>query len=157
MSNQNPFDLSEMLKKLDPSAMTEQYKELFSKLSVPNLDMSALIEAQKKNVQTLTTANRAMLEGTQALMQRQAEMVQQVAKEASEAAKSLAKSSSPQDAAQKQIQLIEKSVSEALSNFAEISEMARNTQNETTKLMTTRFNESLAELRADIAKLGEGK
>jgi phasin family protein len=54
--------------------------------------------------------------------------------------------------------LIEDSVSKALTNFSEISEMARNTQEETTKLVTTRFNESLAELRANIAKLKpEGK
>jgi phasin family protein len=76
-----------------------------------------------------------------------------VVSEASEAAKSLGGSATPQEAAEKQIKLIEDSVSEALSNFAEISEMVRKTQDETAKLVTARFNESMEELRANIGKL----
>jgi phasin family protein len=158
MKTQNPFDLSDVFKKFDPAAIGEQYKGIFGKFNLPNLDMTALIEAQNKNVQALTAANRAMLEGTKALMQRQGEMVKQVLEEASEAVKSVGSVSTAQDAAEKEIKLIEDSVSKALTNFSEISEMARNTQEETTKLVTTRFNESLAELRANIAKLKpEGK
>jgi phasin family protein len=154
MSTKNPFDLSDMLKKFDATAMTEQYKEFFGKFNMPNLDMTALKEAQNKNVQAMTAANRAMLEGTQALMKRQSEMLKQVVSEASEAAKSLGSSASnPQEAIQNQIKMLEKSVSEALANFAEISEMVKNTQDETTKVMTTRFNDSMAELRSTIGKL----
>ncbi|MCG6863727.1 MAG: AMP-binding protein [Chromatiaceae bacterium] len=47
------------------------------------------IETQSKNVQTLTDANRAILESTQSLLQRQTEMVRQVLEEASEAVKAL--------------------------------------------------------------------
>ena len=153
MKTQNPFDLSDVFKRFDPAAMTEQYKEFFGKFNLPNLDMTALTEGQSKNVQALTAANRAMLEGTQTLMKRQGEMVKQVLNEASEAAKSLASSSTPQEAVTKQIKVIEDSVGEALANFAEISEMVRNTQDETTKLVTARFNESMEELRANIGKL----
>jgi len=153
MSTKNPFDLSDILKKFDATAMTEQYKEFLGKFNMPNVDMSGLVEAQNKNVQALTAANRAMLEGTQALMKRQSEMLKQVVNEASEAAKSLGGSANPQEAMQKQIKLLEKSVSEALANFAEISEMVKNTQNETTKLMTARFNDSMEELRSTIGKL----
>jgi len=153
MKAQNPFDFSELLKKLDPAAMAQQYKELFGKFNLPNLDMTALTEAQNKNVQALTAANRAMLEGTQTLMKRQGEMVKQVLNEASEAAKSLSTSSTPQEAAEKQLKVLEDSVSEALANFAEISEMVRNTQDETMRLVTARLNESMTELRANIGKL----
>ena len=86
-------------------------------------------------------------------MRRQSEMVAQVLEEASEAAKSLGSAATPQDAADKQVKLIEASVSEALANFAEISEMVKSTQDETAKLVTARFNESMEELRSNIAKL----
>lgn len=153
MATQNPFDFSNIFKQFDPSSMTKQYQDFFGKFNVPNLDMSALVEAQNKNVQALTAANQAMLEGAQSLMQRQAEMVKQVLEEASEAAKSLSSAANPQEAADKQVKLIEASFSEALSNFAEISEMVKNTQDETTKLVTARFNESLEEFRANVGKL----
>lgn len=150
---ENPFDLSDVLKKLDPAALTKRYKKSLGKFNLPNLDMAGLIEARHKNVQALTAANRAMLEGTQTLMKRQGEMAEQVLEEASTAMKSLRSSANVQEAAEKQIKVIEDSVSRALANLSEISEMARNTQSETTKVMTDRFNESLAELRANIAKL----
>jgi phasin family protein len=153
MTTQKPFEITDLIKRLDPAAITEQYKALLGKLRLPNLDTTALIETQSKNVQVLTDANRAILESTQSLFQRQTEMVKQVLEEASEAVKSLAGSANPQEAAEKEIKLIEDSVSKALANFSEIGEMVRKSQDETTKLVTDRFNESLTELRASIAKL----
>ena len=153
MTTQKSFEFTDLVKRLDPAAITEQYKEFLGKLRLPNLDTTALIETQSKNVQVLTDANRAILESTQSLFQRQTEMVKQVLEEASEAVKSLAGSDNPQEAAEKEIKLIEDSVSKALANFSEISELVRKTQDETTKLVTDRFNESLNELRASIAKL----
>jgi phasin family protein len=153
MTTQKPFEITDLVKRLDPGAITEQYKEFLGKFRLPNLDTTALIETQSKNVQVLTDANRAILESTQSLFQRQTEMVKQVLEEASEAVKSLAGSANPQEAAEKEIKLIEDSVSKALANFSEISELVRKTQDETTKLVTDRFNESLNELRASIAKL----
>jgi len=153
MTTQKPFDFSEITKRLDPAALTEQFKELLGKLSLPNLDTTALVAAQQKNVEALTAANRAILEGTQSLLQRQTEMLKQVLEEAAGAAKSLSSSANPQEAVDKQIKLIEDSVNRALANFSEISGMVRNTQEETTKLMTDRFNQNLEELRVSIAKM----
>lgn len=153
MTTKSPFDFTDLIKRLDPTALTEQYKGLVGKLNLPNLDTKALIDTQSKNVQALTDANRAILESTQSLFQRQTEMVKQVLEEASEAVKALGSASGPQEAAEKEVKLIEDSVSKALTNFSEISELVRKTQDETTKLVTDRFNESLTELRESIAKL----
>lgn len=153
MTTQNPFDIKDLLKPLDPAAITEQYKAFLGKFNLPNLDTKELLETQSKNVQALTDANRAILESTQSLMQRQTEMVKQVLDEASEAVKSLASSANPKEAVEKEIKLIENSVSKALANMSEIGEMVRKTQDETKTLVTNRFNESLEELRSSIAKL----
>jgi len=153
MTLQKPSDISELVKRLDPAAITEQYKAFLGKFSLPNLDTKALIETQNRNVQALTDANRAVLESTQSLFQRQSDMVKQVLEEASQAVKSLASSANPQEAAVKEIKLIEDSVGKALANFSEISDLVRKTQDETANVVTVRLNESLAELRASIAKL----
>jgi phasin family protein len=152
MPTKEPTDFADMIKRLDPTALTEQYKELLGKLNLPNLDTKALIETQSKNIQALTDANRAILESTQSLFKRQAEMLQQVLEEAPEAVKSLSSSKGPQEAAEKQIKMIEDSVSKALANFSEIVEMMRKSQDKTTKQVSTRFNENLEELRLSIAK-----
>ena len=153
MTTEKTSDFVDLLKRLDPAALADQYKELLGKFSLPNLDTKAVIEAQSKNVQALTDANRAILESTQSLLQRQAEMVKQVLEEASEAAKSLSSATTPQEAADKQIKMIEDSVSKALANFSEISDMVRKSRDETTKLMTDRFNENLEGLRTSIGEL----
>ena len=153
MTTQEPSDLTDLIKRLDPMALSEQYKEFLGKFSLPNLDTKALLETQSKNVQALTDANRAILESTQSLFQREVEMMKQVLEETSEAVKSLGGAANPQEAAEKQIKLIEDSVSKTLANFSEISELVRKTQDATTQRVTDRFNESLAELRASIAEV----
>ena len=152
MTTKEPSSFAELIKRLDPAALANEYKELLGKLNLPNLDTKALIETQRKNIQALTDTNRAILESTQSLFQRQTEMLQQVLEEAPEAVKSLGSSKGPQEAADKQIKMIEDSVSKALANFSEIVEMVRKSQDETTKQVSTRFNESLEELRLSIAK-----
>jgi phasin family protein len=79
-------------------------------------------------------------------------MLKQALEEASEAAKSLGSSTTGQEAADKQIKMIEDSVSKALANFSEIVGMLRKSQDETAKQVTDRFNENLEELRASLAK-----
>jgi phasin family protein len=153
MTTQKPFELTDLVKQLDPAVITEKYKVLSGKFRLQNPDTTALMEAQSANVQALTDANRAILQATQSLFQRQAEMVKQVLEEASEAVKLLASSANPQEAAEKEIELIEDSLGKALANFSEIGEMIRKTRDEPTKLVTDRFNGSLTELRSSIATL----
>jgi phasin family protein len=153
MTTEKTSDLADLMKWFDPAAVADQYKELLGKYSLPNLDTKALIEAQNKNVQALTDANRAILESTRSLLQRQTEMMKQVLEEASEAVKSLGGATSPQEAVDKQIKMIEDSVSKALANFSEVTEMVKKSRDETTKLMADRFNENLEGLRASIGKL----
>ena len=152
MTTEEPSDVATLLKRLDPAALADKYKELLSKFNLPNLDTKALLDAQVKNIHAVADANRAILESTQSLFQRQSEMLKQALEEASEAAKSLGSSTTAQEAADKQIKMIEDSVSKALSNFSEIVGMLRKSQDETTKQVTDRFNENLEELRASLAK-----
>ena len=152
MTTEEPSDVATLLKRLDPAALADKYKELLSKFNLPNLDTKALLDAQVKNIHAVADANRAILESTQSLFQRQSEMLKQALEEASEAAKSLGSSTTAQEAADKQIKMIEDSVSKALSNFSEIVGMLRKSQDETAKQVTDRFNENLEELRASLAK-----
>jgi len=153
MTTTNPFDMSNLFQQFDPAAMTKQIQDMFGSYQIPNVDMSALMQAQSKNMQALTAANRAAIEGTQALLQRQAEMVQQALAEATEAAKSIAGSGSPQAAAAEQTKVVELAFEKAIANAAEISDMVKKTQDETTKVVSARITESLEELKSSIEKL----
>jgi phasin family protein len=153
MSTKNPLDFSNLFQQFDPTAMTKRLQEMFGNVDVPNVDVKALMETQSKNLQALTEANRAAIEGTQSLMQRQAEMVQQAMTEASEAAKALASSSGPKEALAQQTKLIESAFAKAMANAAEISDMIKKTQDQTTQLVSSRITESLADLRSSMEKV----
>ena len=127
-------------------------EEMFGNVNVPNVDVKALMETQSKNLQALTEANRAAIEGTQSLMKRQAEMVQQAMAEASDAAKTLAGSSSPKEALAEQTKLIESAFAKAMANAAEISDMIKKTQDQTSQMVTSRITETLADLRSSMEK-----
>ncbi len=142
------FDFTKMFQQFDLQEMTKKLQEAY------NLDFSAVNEAQTKNLQTLMSANKSLAEGTQAVLEKQAEMFKVAMQEASEAAQSLVGSGSPQEIAAKQAELMKVAYEAAIKNTAEISELAKKTQDEVAEQINARVAESLQELKDSMAKIG---
>lgn len=150
----NPFDFTDLFKNYDPQAFFKQIQNGFGAYQVPNLDTSALMESQKKNVDALIAANQAALTGTQEFLRKQGEMLQQAMTDAAEAATALAGSSSPKALAEKQAELVQAAFEKALTNSTELSEMVKKNQDEINSLISQRVSESLQEIKESIGKLG---
>jgi len=148
MKTTNPFDFSQFFQPLDLNSLTKQWQEMFSGVNIPNVDVSALQQAQQKNLEALAAANKATIEGTQQLMQRQAEMLQTAFSEATEAAKSLTGIHDPQELAAAQMKLVEDAMSKTMANATEISEMVKKSQEEAAKAITDRVTASIEEMKA---------
>ena len=149
----NPFDFMKTFNQYDPQAMMRQMQAAFGNYNIPNVDMGALIESQQKNMEALMKANEAAMAGTQELMKRQAELFQEALKEASDAASSMSVGANPQDAAAKQVELVQAAVEKALKNSTEISEMVRQTQTEVTETVNARIAEGLKEVKDTVDNL----
>ena len=154
MSTQNPFDFSAVMKSFDPQAAIKQMQESFNVGSVPQFDAEGFANSQRKNVELLMNTNKAVIESSQALLQRQADMIQQAISEASAAAEALSKSGSPKEASELQVELLQAAYEKALANSAEISEMIKTTQEEIADKVNERIAESLAELKETIHNAG---
>ena len=150
----NPFDFSSLFMSYDPQAFFKQLQSGFSAYQIPNLDTSALIESQKKNVDALIEANKAAFMGTQELLRQQGEMLQQAMKDATEAATALAGSSSPKVLAEKQTELVQAAFEKALANSTELSELVKKNQDEINNMVNQRVAEGLQEIKETISKLG---
>jgi len=150
----NPFDFSSLFSNYDPQAFLKQIQSGFSAYQIPNLDTPALIESQKKNVEALIAANQAAVTGTQELLRKQGEMLQQAMTDATEAATALAGSSSPQALAEKQTELVQAAFEKALANSTELSELVKNNQDEISNRVNQRVSEGLQEIKETINKLG---
>lgn len=150
----NPLDLSALLKGYDPKAIMQQFQDAFANLKLPNVDSKAMVEAQKKNLETLINANQTALTGTQELFKRQAEMMQQALSDATEAAKELASTGvDPKALVAKQTELIQTAFEKTLANSHEISDMVKKKQEEVAQVVNKRVTESLGEVKDAINKL----
>ncbi len=153
MSTPNPFnpfaniDFSKFdLSKFDMTKMLGDVK-------IPGFDMQAFMDAQRKNIEALTAANQAAVQGMQAVAQRQAEILSQSMNEVSSIAQQLAGSASnPQEMTTKQAELARKAFEQALANMRELAEMVSKSNTETFAIINKRVTESLQELKSLVAK-----
>ncbi|RKZ56016.1 MAG: phasin family protein [Gammaproteobacteria bacterium] len=149
----NPFDFMNNFNQYDPQAMIRQMQAAFGGYKIPNVDMEALAKSQQKNMEALMKANEAAVAGTQELLKRQAELFQEALKEAGEAAQSMSTGSDPQEAAAKQVELVQAAVEKALKNSTEISEMVTKTQSDVAETVNIRVAEGLKEVKDVVANL----
>jgi phasin family protein len=150
----NPFDFTSLLKAYDPQAFLKQMQGGFSSYQLPNIDSDSFMESQKKNLETLMAANQAALSGTQELLRCQSEIMKQAMADASEAAKSLASSTSPTEIAEKQTELVRAAFEKAVANSTELSELIKTNQEQVTALVNERFADALKEVKDSIKKMG---
>ena len=147
MSTKNPFDFTEVFQQFDPKEVAQKIQDAFK------IDVNAIKTAQDKNMELLMTTNQAITDSSQALLKRQAEMLQQAMTEATEAAASLATPNSPQDVAKKQAEMLQAAYEKALANSTEISAMAQKTQEEISDKFNQRIADSLKEFEEAVAKI----
>jgi phasin family protein len=149
-------DFTKMIKDFDPTKMADQFSKLMKNYKLPGVDMDAVVANQRKNVEAVASANRVALEGMQAVVKRQVEILQETMNEASKALDSIAKAGSPQEAAAKQAELAKNAYERALSNARELAEMVSKAQQEATKAINTRIAETLDEFKDMVLKLKSG-
>lgn len=152
MSTNNPFDFTKVFQQFDPTEVAQKIQDAF-KFDNSAFNFDAIKSAQEKNIALLTSTNQAIADSSQALVERQTEMLQQAMTEATNAAKSFADSGSPQDVAKKQAELLQAAYEKALANSTEISEMAQKTQEEVSTKVNERIAESMEELKETISKI----
>lgn len=127
--------------------------KMMQDLKVPGVDVNALMEAQRKNIEALTAANKAAIDGMQSVAKRQAEIMAQSLSEVSNLAQEFsASTNNPQEMGAKQAEIIKQAFDKALGNMRELAEMVSKTNTEAFEVMNKRFTESLEELKGLMGK-----
>lgn len=119
---------------------------------VPGVDVDSLMASQRKNIEAVTAANQLAVEGLQAVIRRQAEILRQSLEEGSALMSDLMTAGSPEDKAAKQADIVKASFEKALSNARELAELVAKSNTEAAEILSKRFSESLDELKVAIAK-----
>ena len=118
--------------------------------AVPSVDTAALIEAQRKNLEAVTAANRAVYAGVQAVAQRQAEILRENVNAAVTAAREISGAGTPQDQLAKQAEVAKASYETAVANWQELAELNVKSGSEVAALINKRVTESLDEVKKAV-------
>src|SRR3954470_3143944 len=112
------------------------FSKYFSDMKLPSMpDMDAFLSAHRRNMETLSAANRVALEGAQAVARRHMEIMQQTMGEMSETLKELASADAPQTKAAKQAELLKKAYERAVGNMRELSDLIQRSNGEALSLL----------------------
>jgi len=124
------------------------FTKIFAELKFPAVpDIDAFVSASRRNIETLTAANKVALEGAQAVARRHMEIVQQSMSEISEAVRSLATSDTPQAKAARQAELLKAAYERSVANIKELSDMIQHSNEEALQLLHRRFTEAMDEVK----------
>lgn len=143
-------------KAAEPEAAAEapvvNIPKLLERFKVPGIDLPALMDAQRKNVEALREANQKAYSGALALAKRQTEILEETMREWQTAAKELTSKSAVEGVAAKQADLAKKAIENAIANMRELAEMAAKSQADAYEVIGKRVRTGIEELRHYLNK-----
>lgn len=148
--NNNMFDFTKMMSELDPNKMMEQFSKIIQEYKIPGVDGTAILDSSRKNVEALVAANRQAVEGLQAVVNRQGEMLRETANEAASALKQYSSGDNPTEVMSKQMELLKPALERVLANARELAEMIQQSNTDTFEIVKKRFEESLSEFKSVV-------
>lgn len=140
-------DFAKSLIDLDVTKGAEQILNQLAELKVPGLDMDALVASQRDNLEAVTKANKAAMEGLKGLGEWQVKILKQAMEGISESAAAATKVRSPQDVVVEQTELAKRVFETAVKNMRELADILHKANEDATKVIVERVPESLDEMK----------
>lgn len=140
-------DFAKSLIDLDVTKGAEQILNRLAELKVPGLDMDALVASQRDNLEAVSKANKAAMEGLKGVGEWQVTILKQAMEEISESAATVTKVRSPQDVVVEQTELAKRIFETAVKNMRELADILHKANEDATKVIVERVPESLDEMK----------
>jgi phasin family protein len=125
----------------DPKNPFEDLTRMLEQFKVPGVDMSALVESRKKDIEAIVEANKTAYESMHQLALKQTDMLTRAMQDIQEAAKTGI--SDPG----KQNEFVRNACVKALEDIKDLAEIARKSQADTMANITQRANEHVDEIK----------
>jgi len=121
----------------------EDLKQLIEKFQLPSVDIDALIDWQRKDLEALTEANQQASEGIKALVERRNDILREALAEW----QSAVKDATSAEAMSKRAEIAKQGMQKAIANFRELSEMEAQARNNAWMVVQERMQENMANLQ----------
>jgi phasin family protein len=113
-------------------------------VSLPGIDLKALIEARQRDLEALAKANQLAVDGMRAVADKQVELLQAVIGELASKIKELTAKGVP---SAETTDLARRTIEKALAAMRGVAEAAAQPQSAAVEVISTRASESIAEIR----------
>jgi phasin family protein len=124
------------------------FTKIFAEMKLPTMpNMDVFVDANRKNMETFSAANRIALEGAQTVARRHMEIMQQTMTQITEAMRALSSVEAPQAKAAKQAELLKTAYEHAVGNMKELSDLIQHANGEALALINKRFAEAMEEVK----------
>ena len=115
-------------------------KNMLEQLKLPGIDMAAILESRRKDVEALVEANKSAYEAMQAIARKQTEMMAESVQVMQEAAKGAADPG-------KQTEAVRSAFEKTIADMKELAEMASRSQSDAMIHITQRAAEHMEEIK----------
>jgi phasin family protein len=132
--------------------MENDFTKMFSEFKIPGFDMQSLVATQRRNIEAVQTANQLAVEGVQAVLRRQTEIMKSMVEESSTVLRDLMAQGAPEAKIAQQTELVKTAFEKALANLRELTEMVAKSNTEAADVLTKRIGESLTELKGSMQR-----
>jgi len=116
------------------------------RFKLPGIDIAAILESQRQDMETLAEANRQAYEGIKALAERRNQMLKEAFGKWQEAMKG----ASGTEIITKQAELARQGLQDAIANVRELAQMEAKSRKEAWKVVQDRFEENLDKLKKQL-------
>ena len=130
--------------------LNTDFTKLFAEFKIPGFDMQSLVATQRRNIEAVQTANQLAVEGVQAVMRRQTEIIKSMVEESSTVLRDLMAQGAPQEKIAQQADLVKTAFEKALGNLRELTEMVAKSNTEAADVLAKRIGESLTEPKSSL-------
>lgn len=128
------------------------FRRAMGEWRIPNIDLEAMAQCQRRNLEALTQANQVALEGTQTWVRRNLELARQSMEDLQAMLSEITKpDGSMEDRLARQAEFSKKTIEKGLENFRDLTELMTKANADAMNVIARRVSEGLEEVR-DLAK-----
>lgn len=141
-----------MARKPESDTFMDMFGKLGEALKMPRVDVDAILDHNRRNLEALQKAATASASGATELMGKQREIFQDALREITDMGQNFRASGNPQEMLAKQADLARRSFEAAVKNAGEASEIVRKSGSESLDILRQRIHDAMEEVRRGYEK-----
>jgi phasin family protein len=141
-----------MAKKPESESFMDMFSNFGRDLKMPSVDVEAILNHHRKNLEALQKSAAASASGAQDLMAKQRQILQDTMSEITDMAQSYRAPGNPQEMMTKQAEFARRSFETAVKNASEAAEIIKKSGTESVEVLRERIRETMEEIRQGYEK-----